>query len=170
MSAAGMKVAAEVVAKLATEQSKSGVAKPNPAGDQSAFLKLLEQHGLQANTENIGVGKADIMTAFGNDAGGHPSENAISAKNLDIDVSHVQQLDSAPSSDKLTHLITKVNRGGLQMDQIMELATSGTRFNNRELMLMQAAMHKLAFEAELAVRVTDAGKGVVQTLVQRMQS
>lgn len=170
MSAAGMKAAAEVAAKVLTEQSKSGLAQPNPIGDQSPFHAVLEQHGLQADGQNLGVAKADIMAAFGHEPMSHPAENVISGHSLDIDVSRVPQLDSVPAGDKLTNLIKKVNNGGLQMDQIMELVSSGNRFNNRELMLLQAAMHKLAFEAELAVRVTDAGKGVVQTLVQRMQT
>ncbi len=154
----------QMAAKVAQETAKQGAnqAANMPAGGESSFTNVLQQQEAKVNSAN-----SEVLKSMGYDVNAHPADNAVTAKNLDFQISNTQELDSVQSKDKIAGMITQLNNGGLQMEKLMEMVSSGAKFSNRELMLVQASMHQLTFEAEIAVRSMDAMKTVVQTLVQR---
>ena len=161
------KPVAQTVAKVATQNPANGQGLQSPlqGGGDSPFTDLLKQHEV-----NMDASKADILKAFGYETNAHPADNAVSAKHVDMsvtEVSDVNQLESIQATDKLASMLSNLNHGGLQMNKMMEMVTSGAKFSNRELLLLQGAMHQLTFEAEIAVRSMDAFKSVIQTLIQR---
>ncbi len=160
---AGAQAAAKAASKVAEQSVKQNqVAQTIQPGQQSPFQTLMQNQ----DTKVSEMGQ-DMLKSFGYENNVHPAENAVSATDAQIQISDVQKLDSTQSTDTITTALMKVNRGGLQMGRMMEMVSSGSKFSNRELLLLQGSMHQLTFEAEIAVRSMDAFKSVIQTLVQR---
>lgn len=152
---------AQTAAKLVEQSAKQSSQSPLTKQGDSPFMAMLEQHEMK-----LGAIDGDMMQALGIESSVHPADNAISAQNLDIQTASIEQLDSVESPDKIASMLTTLNKNGLEMERIMELITSGTKFGNRELLLLQGAMHQLSWQAEVAVRYVDGVKSVINNTMQ----
>lgn len=139
---------AKTAAKVATETAKKGLGNGKMPGAESSFDNMMNKIGFEQNSA-------------------HPADKAVSAQNLNVDLSRAQDIGSTGSQNTVADAMAHFNRGNLQMDKLMEMVSSGENFTKRELLLMQAGLHKLTFETEIMTRAMDAAKSTVQTLVQR---
>lgn len=153
---------AHVAVKVAEQTTKQGGQIPLPNGEQSSFMNILEQHEVNMDTAN-----ADMMKALGYDPGTHPADNAVSASQLEIQFSRVEAMDSVQSSDKVANMLKELNHDGLQLERVMELVSSGTNFNQRELIALQAMVQQASLEIQIGAHAMDAAKNSIQTLIQR---
>ena len=154
---------AELASKVASESAKQGASQAvTQPGAESPFMELLQQYEPKLSGAN-----AEILQAFGYEPNAHPADNAVSAEQLDIKVDATQELDFEQPGGKIATLMSHWNSGNLQMRDIVAKATSGTRFSNGEMILMQAAMHRLTLQAELAVKAVDAVRNALTTIIQR---
>lgn len=160
--------AAKIATKVAT-QSQQGQVGKMPQQGPSAFDQVLQKH--QQGVSNIDSNMMEVMNAYGLDNNAHPADNAISASDLNVNNMEIAgKVDSVQSPNQVTNMLSEMNRDGLQMDKIMELVTSSNKFSNRDLLLMQAALHKVTLNTEFYVKIAEAGKSSVQQLVQRTQA
>ena len=109
---------AQTAMKVASQTAQQGAQTPL-TGDQSQFMSILENHEVSMDAAN-----ADMMKALGYNPDSHPANNAIPAQSLQIQVGTVEQLNSVQSTDKVTNMLSELNRGGLQMQKVMEMKIS----------------------------------------------
>jgi hypothetical protein len=150
-------VGKSVAEKALTEGSKGGA----PTSGESDFSKVLNQK----------MGESDQMSKVMEALGVGPEKSmqvqSISAEGLEIDPAKLATAQpEANMSSKTVDMLTDVNRGALQMDNIIEMTTSGRKFNPAELLAMQAGMHKIALEIDLTGKVMEQANTGAKQLLQ----
>ena len=146
--------AAQIASRAATQTG--GAQAPTQGGNQS-FNKVLEAH--ENSFDQV---RADVMQAMGAGEGVHPANNAVEAQSLHIKPSDVEAAQPAQSTNVAADMLSNLNKNHLRMDEIMKLATSNHRMGNKQLILLQTAMHKLTYEAEVTVKLVDTMKSSIR--------
>ncbi|MBI2500730.1 MAG: hypothetical protein HYW02_04560, partial [Deltaproteobacteria bacterium] len=111
------------------------------------FDKLLqEQMGQSENTQKM------IEGMFGTQSEGGSSLKVMSGEGVTVDPDKVA---GAKRSD-LLHVLNDVNRSALQMDQMIEMVTSGQKFNPQELLAIQAGVYQVVMEVDLTGQIVSS--------------
>lgn len=147
------------IAQNATQQGPSTGATQLPSGGAGSFDNVLESY--QGSYDNM---RAELMESLGAGERVHPADNAVSADKLQITATDLDGVQPVHADNVAANMLTDLNKSNLRMDQIMNLATSGQKFSNQELLLLQGAMHQLTFEAEVVVKVADAAKSGIRQI------
>ena len=145
MAEIAAKVGQSIAEKVLTEAQKNAPT----AGGESDFQKVLTTK-LEAQSEMT----KQIMNSFGmgNDA---TKIKSVSAEGLEIKPNQVSANQEITTHGKTMDLLSDVNRGALQMDNLMELTTSGRKFTPPELLAMQAGMHQIALSIDLTGKIVE---------------
>ncbi len=143
-------IVANIAEKAVTESSKSAPSVGSAGtGGVSEFEKVLTGR-LESQSEMT----KQILSAFG---GGDQNfkPKSISAEGLEIRTSEVTSQQEIRSHGKTLDLLSDVNRGALQMENLMDLTTSGRKFSPPELLAMQAGMHQIALSIDLTGKIVE---------------
>jgi len=154
MTDLAIQVGKTLTEKVVTEGQKN----PAASGD-SAFSKLLTERLDQQGGMN-----KEIMASFGLTP--EKEMQAISAEGLEIKASEISAHQEIRTHHKALELLTDVNRGALQMDSMIELATSGKRFTPAELLALQAGVHQIALSIDLTGKILEQVNTGTKTLLQ----
>lgn len=157
MNAIYGKLATKAV-ETAAKQSGGNLA-PLQNGGDSSFKQMLNGmdagkdmiEALGMGDQNIGAGKMEAIPA-----------NDISFKPEDMKVG----LEESTGTEKIVDMLSEVNKGQMQMDNIVnEILYSGKKFSNQELLAVQAHMFHFAQMTEMTVKVTEHGVGSVKQVL-----
>lgn len=163
--AIGAKLSAKVIEKTVNEVSKQQTFS-TPQDGSSPFKQMLDSVDTgQEFAANLGMTNTQI---------GLPSSDvgALSARGISIDNANFAiGLEQPNGIDKVVDLLSEVNDGQMQMENMVnQILYSGKRFNNQELLAIQAHVFHFAQVTELVVKTADQGvssiKAVLNTNVQ----
>ncbi len=169
MVGAYTKLAAKVIEKSVTDVNRQQAMGGVGGGFQdqvSPFQQMLNSvEGGEQFAANIGVGNQNI---------GLPSHhvNSISADGIPIDTANYNVgLNQPDGINKVVDLLSEVNNGQMQMEgMVNQILYSGKKFNNQELLAIQAHVFHFAQVTELVVKAADQGvssvKSVLNTNIQ----
>lgn len=134
------------IGKLMGEMLPKEAGTPSGGAAGSDFNKILEDQLTRTDDTKM------VEEVFGleNKA---PSMKVMSADPISIDPSRVGL--EGQRSDPL-HLLNEVNRSALQMDQMIEMATSGGSFTPQELLAMQAGVYQVVMEVDMTGQIVSS--------------
>ncbi|PIR20318.1 MAG: hypothetical protein COV45_07145 [Deltaproteobacteria bacterium CG11_big_fil_rev_8_21_14_0_20_47_16] len=140
------KVGSQTLGKAVTDAA----AKPQGSSFQDVLSGADSQLDMQDLTSQLGVDTSDLSSSLG-------QFNAIPAESVNVDPSHFNVgTTSANGTDKVVDMLSEVNKGQMQMDNMLnEVLYSGKKFSNQELLVMQAQMHHFSEMTELTVKVAE---------------
>lgn len=151
----GEKVAQTVAEKTVTEGQKG-------ASGASDFNKLLterlDQHSQMTK---------QVLEVFGMGPQNQPQVQAVSAEGLEIRPEQITVNQEIRTHGKTMELLTEWNRSGLQMESIGDVLNSGRRFSPQELLGLQAGLHQIVLEVELAGKCVEQGSNSLKTTLQQ---
>lgn len=101
-------------------------------------------------TSSLGVPTEDLSSGMG-------QFQAISAENVSMDPTKLQVgTTNASGTDKVVDMLAEVNKGQMQMDNLLnDVLYSGKKFSNQELLVIQAQIHHFSEMTELTVKVAE---------------
>lgn len=159
------KLNAQALSK-ALDQSNTTSQQSATSAQNSSFKDMMAaaENSTDEMVRMLGIGDTDVtpvkqvIALSGNDVAYTPGSSGIG----------VEQPDG---SQKVLHMLADVNRGQLQMDSLVNhVLYSGKRFNNQELLVIQAHVFHFAQMTELTVKVAEHGissvRSVLNTQVQ----
>jgi hypothetical protein len=95
-----------------------------------------------------------------------PTGNMKSLAGGEIDFAPTQEVAKAEGPDvskKVINMLSEVNQGQMQMDSMVnQILHGGQKFNNQELLAIQAHVYHYAQMAELTVKVAEHGTSSFQ--------
>ncbi|PIR17494.1 MAG: hypothetical protein COV46_03955 [Deltaproteobacteria bacterium CG11_big_fil_rev_8_21_14_0_20_49_13] len=143
----------------AAKASEKEVMQPLQTGE-SPFKQLL--NGMDAGEEMVNMLGIDKNAGLGSGQMG-----AISAENISVDPAKLNVGAESPKGiEKVVDMLSDVNKGQMQMDNLVnEILYSGKRFNNQELLAIQAHVFHFAQMTELTVKVAEHGVSSVKTVL-----
>ena len=151
MAIVELKSAHEMVVQATQTQAKPA-AKPehqSSTPDYSQFQKMLEQQ----NQQSVKVMEEIAGIAL---HGKQASQmKSISAEGLQIDTQKLQNTDQIQTKSQVENIFAELNRGQLQMENVVEMVSSGRRFTGPELLAIQAGMHSIILEMELTAKAVE---------------
>ncbi len=92
---------------------------------------------------------------------------AISAQGLDISPTEIRAGQEIRTHGKVMDILTEVNRGAHQMEDMITLATSGQKFTPAELLAMQAGLSQKVFQLEITSKVVETGASSTKQVLQQ---
>ena len=135
------------------QKAVSGAAAPagerlKPAGGEleSRFNQVLEQQ----RTGDARMNQA-VQEAFGMPAGG----NALKVLPAEPMAVNPNLVTTGHGTD-IAHILTEVNRSSLQMDQMIEMISTGQSMTPQELLAVQAGVYQIVQEIELTGQVVSS--------------
>lgn len=151
------KLAATAIEEAAKKTAREA-AKPVEGG--SPFQQMLNQM-------DVGQDMADMLGISRDTSLGGGAMKAISAEGISIESSNVNVgLEQPKGIDKIVDMLSEVNKGQMQMDNLVnEILYSGKRFSNQELLAIQAHVFHFAQMTELTVKVAEQGVSSVKTVL-----
>lgn len=130
-------------------------------GSDSPFKQMLQEMdtGGPEMADMLGIGKDTSL--------GSGKIETISAENIQIDPAQVNVgLEDPKGTEKIVDMLSEVNKGQMQMDNLMnDILYSGKRFSNQELLAIQAHVFHFAQMTELTVKVAEHGVSSVKTVL-----
>jgi hypothetical protein len=101
-------------------------------------------------SSSLGVPTEDLSSGMG-------QFQAISAENVTMDPTKLQVgTTNASGADKVVDMLSEVNKGQMQMDNLLnDVLYSGKKFSNQELLVIQAQIHHFSEMTELTVKVAE---------------
>lgn len=108
------------------------------------FKKVMEEEVQRSKIE-----MKKLEEAFGLSTGTEPQFKTAPAEGITIDPAAV---DSGKKTDPV-HLLNEVNRSALQMDQLIEVASSGQKMNPQQLLAIQAGVLSISHEIGLTGQI-----------------
>ena len=162
MTTIATKLTAQVLQK-AFENSKTQTT-PTP-GEQAPFKDLLQSMGDEANfADMLGYGDGQIL--------GGPKSQSISAESIPFSANEegMKQFNQDHGT-KFVDMLADFNQQQVQMDGLLnEVLYSDKKFNNQELLAIQAHVFHVAQMTELTVKSVELAvssfKGVMNTQIQ----
>lgn len=162
MSAIATKLTAQVLQK-AFENSQTQ-SKPTQGGE-APFKDLLQSMGEEANfAEMLGYGDGQLL--------GGPKSQAISAQSIPFSANEEgMNKFNQDHGTKLVNMLADFNQQQVQMDGVINDVLYGDKkFNNQELLAIQAHVFHVAQMTELTVKTVELAvssfKGVMNTQIQ----
>lgn len=142
----------EVALQKAAGLDKAAPVKPE--GENGKFADMLQQ------TQQF---NQKVMESFGFGDNKGPDFKAISAPQATgpIDPNGIQTISSR---EKIMGVLSDVNRGQLQLDNIMEVVHSGRRFAPSELLALQAGVFQIGLELEMTGKTVEVGNNSFKTI------
>lgn len=130
----------------------TGGEKVKPAGvsgaaGESEFNKLMEAQ----RNEHLEANRL-AQELFGMPAGGGNALKVLPAESFAIDPSRT----SVGRKTDIVHILSEVNRSSLQMDQMIEMISTGQSMTPRELLAVQAGVFQIVQEIELTGQVVSS--------------
>ncbi len=157
-------LASVVAQNLQKTAESSASAQPISNGESSEFAKIFDEK-LQTGQQSSQA----MLESFGMTPGQNAIQ-AIPAGDIALNADQMSSSVSPTGSSKISSFLTNVNRGQLQMEGIIEMATSGKKFSPPELLALQAGVYQIAQEMELTSKafeqVNNAHKTVWNTNFQ----
>ncbi len=141
------KVVAQTVGQAAGEAAKPGATGSN---FQDLMSGLDNQMNMNDLTSSLGLDTSDLSSGMG-------QFQAISAENVTMDPNNMQVgSSSGNNTDKVVDMLSEVNKGQMQMDNLLnEVLYSGRKFSNQELLVIQAQIHHFSEMTDLTVKVAE---------------
>lgn len=151
---------AQAVTKVATHVSEGqGVGNATKPVDKS-FQSLLDQFGTKTDPVS-----QKMLQSFGGGVEIHPADNAVTAKNVKVDIAAVPQSESVTVRSHIANAVRTINSDGLNMDKMMEVLTSSDiKMTPKNLLRIQCWMHNMSLKSQMFIRSMDGMKNAVQTL------
>ncbi len=154
-----------IYGKLATTAIQQAAKKTEmdvgkPLEGESPFKQMMDSMDTgREMADMLGIGKDTSI-------GGSKME-AISAEGFKLDPTEVKVgLEQPQGSQKIVDMLSEVNKGQMQMDNVVnEILYSGKKFSNQELLAIQAHVFHFAQMTELTVKVAEHGVGSVKTVL-----
>lgn len=154
-------VYSKLTATAIEQAAKKTVKETAPIEGESPFKQLLGQMdtGGQDMANMLGINRDTSL--------GGSATKAISAEGISLDSSNVNVgLEQPKGIDKIVDMLSEVNKGQMQMDNLVnEILYSGKRFSNQELLAIQAHVFHFAQMTELTVKVAEQGVSSVKTVL-----
>ncbi|GEM_PF-3449512 len=151
------------VGQTIADKVMSDVGKNTTPTRETDFSKLLA--GQIDSSDKSSVKANQVMEAFG--VTPEKQIGAISAEGLEIQTASVSSSQEIRSHGKVMDLLTEVNRGTLQMDDLMQMATSGIKMSPAQLLAGQACMAKMVFQLEMFGKITEVSTSAVKSTLER---
>ena len=151
----------KVTSAAIDELAKSSVQDTaTPAGGESPFKTMLSE------MDSSGEDMVKILGITPDASISTSKIETMSASEIKINMAEMQVgLEKPKGIDKVVDMLSDVNKGQMQMDNLVnEILYSGKRFSNQELLAMQAHVFHFAQMTELTVKVVDQGLGSVKQL------
>lgn len=141
------KVGTQAVGQAVGDAASSG-AKGNSFQDVMSGMDT--QLDMNELTSALGVDPSDLGSGMG-------QFQAISAENVAMDPTKLQVGSTNVShTDKVVDMLSEVNKGQMQMDNLLnEVLYGGRKFSNQELLVIQAQIHHFSEMTELTVKVAE---------------
>ncbi len=135
----------------------------NPA-ESSPFEQILS-HKIEESSASKGKLNGQILESFG--LVPEKKIGAISAQGLEISPAEIRGSQEIRTHGKVMDLLTEVNRGAHQMEDMITLATSGQKFTPAELLAMQAGLSQKVFQLEITSKVVETGASSTKQVLQQ---
>lgn len=141
------KVGTQAVGQAVGEAAKSTTTGSN---FQDVMSGLDNQLNMNELTSSLGVDTSDLSSGMG-------QFQSISAENVTMDPEKFQVgSTSGNNADKVVDMLSEVNKGQMQMDNLLnDVLYSGKKFSNQELLVIQAQIHHFSEMTELTVKVAE---------------
>ena len=154
------KLTAKVIEKTVSEVSKQqqGI---RPEQGPSPFQNVLD-------SIIVGEELAGKLGMMDNHIGDRVSQvQALPADGITVDKALLERgVNSPDGASTVVDLISEVNHGHMRMENlIQQLMQGGKRFNNQELLAIQAHVYHIAQVTELVVKTADQGVGSVKAVL-----
>lgn len=159
-----MSEAVTMMMQQMAQSMESGASAKTPVtgGEGSDFAKLFDDK-LQSGQVEEQVN--DMIKDFGLSQQQQVADKVIPGPNLSLDaVQPVSGSQITSTPNKILSFLSEVNRGQLQMDGIIEYATSGQKMSAQTLLGVQVGVYQFAHELELATKVVEQGSNAHKTL------
>ena len=156
MTDISVKIGQTVAEKVVSEGAKS-----SPQMGESDFYKLLTE-----KIDQQGEMTKQVLESFGMSGDQQAKIQSISAEGLEIQTENVASGQEIRSNGKALDLLTDVNRSALQMEEIIQMTTSARRFSPQELLALQAGLHQIVLEVELAGKTVEQGSNSLKQTLQ----
>ncbi len=156
MADVSLKIGQTVAEKVVSEGAKNA-----PKAGESDFYKVLSE-----KIDQQGEMTKQVLEAFGMSGDKQVKIQSISAEGLEIRTEKVSVDHEIRSNGKALDLLTDVNRSALQMEDIIQMTTSGRKFNPQELLALQAGLHQIVLEVELAGKTVEQGSNSLKQTLQ----
>lgn len=147
-----------VVAKVVTQTATTGAeATKTPAtGDfGSDFKKILDERMIGTNEST-----KMVQEIFG------PKIEQDQMKSMSADSIPLENQSGGGYHSGLYEVLNQVNVRALQMDQMVELATSGQEMTPHQLLAVQAGVYEAGVELDFTAQIVAAGNRVRDTVWQ----
>ncbi len=134
------------VAKMMGDRiaTTGGEGKKIAGGEGHDFKKVMEEEAERAKTE-----MKKLEEAFGLSTGTEPQFKTAPAEAIQINIEGVGEGKKTDPA----HLLNEVNRSALQMDQLIEIASSGQRMNPQQLLAIQAGVLSISQEITMTGQI-----------------
>lgn len=149
----------------AGNQSSGGLAPvgQNPS-EASPFEQILSNR-IEETSSSRGKLNGQVLESFG--LVPEKKIGAISAQGLEISPAEIRASQEIRTHGKVMDLLTEVNRGAHQMEDMITLATSGQKFTPAELLAMQAGLSQKVFQLEITSKVVETGASSTKQVLQQ---
>lgn len=139
------KVGAHTVGQAVGDAASSG---SKGSSFQDAMSTAENELNMNELSSALGVPAEDLQSGMG-------QFQAISAEGISVDTTKLQ-VSNASNTDKVVDMLSEVNKGQMQMDNLLnEVLYSGRKFSNQELLVIQAQIHHFSEMTELTVKVAE---------------
>lgn len=142
-----------VLGKVGTavaEKAVGGATQPGGSSFQNVMNNLEPGVDMNELSSSLGVDHSDLSSGMG-------QFQAISAENVTVDPGKLNVGSTSVSgADKVVDMLSEVNKGQMQMDNMLnDVLYSGRKFSNQELLVVQAQIHHFSEMTELTVKVAE---------------
>lgn len=144
------KVGTQAIGQAVGEAAKSTTTSGTGSNFQDVMSGMDNQLNMNELTSSLGVDTSDLSSGMG-------QFQSISAENVTMDPNNFQVgTTGASGPDKIVNMLSEVNKGQMQMDNLLnEVLYSGKKFSNQELLVVQAQIHHFSEMTELTVKVAE---------------
>lgn len=149
------------VGQSVTERVLTEAQKASGQSQGSDFASILNEKLGQVDQQS-GL-RQQILQAFGMEP--ESSVKAISAEGLEIQPSQISGGQEIRTQGKVVELLSEVNRGALQMDNLVELIGSGKTMSPQGLLAAQASLASNVFGMEIVKSCAEQGSTGVKTVL-----
>ncbi|QQR79681.1 MAG: hypothetical protein IPJ69_10035 [Deltaproteobacteria bacterium] len=167
MAEIASKIASSVTDKMVSEVGTQGGQAGQVTGqtENSPFAQVLASKVEATGASSHGKLNGQVLESFG--LVPEKKIGAISAQGLDISPSEIRAGQEIRTNGKVMDVLTEVNRGAHQMEDMITLATSGQKFTPAELLAMQAGLSQKVFQLEITSKVVETGASSTKQVLQQ---
>lgn len=171
MTEIASQIASSVTDKMVSEVGTNGSQLGGQAGqvsgqtENSPFAQVLASKVEATGTSSHGKLNSQILESFG--LVPEKKIGAISAQGLEISPNEIRAGQEIRTNGKVMDVLTEVNRGAHQMEDMITLATSGQKFTPAELIGLQAGLSRNVFQLEITSKVIETSASSTKQVLQQ---